>query len=104
MLTRFLPKNEKFFEHFRQSAFHANEIAVAFQDLLEHYTDVERKVNRIREIEHNADAVAHTITNALASTFVTPLDREDIVLLANRLDDFVDSVEDAARRLREGAR
>jgi uncharacterized protein len=99
MLTRFLPKNEKFFEHFRQAANIANEIAVAFQDMLENYTDVERKVANIREIEHRADAVAHTVTNALSQTFVTPIDREDIVLLANRIDDFVDAVEDAARRM-----
>ncbi len=99
MLTRFLPKNEKFFEHFRHSAQLADEIAQAFLDLLENYTDQERKVANIREIEHRADAVAHTITNALSQTFVTPIDREDIVLLANRLDDFVDAVEDASRRM-----
>jgi uncharacterized protein len=99
MLTRFLPKNERFFDHFRAQAAVALETALAFQDLLENYTDVERKVRAISALEHKADQVGHTISNALTQTFITPLDREDIVLLSGRMDDFVDAIEDAAKRL-----
>jgi uncharacterized protein len=99
MLTRFLPKNERFFDHFRAQAAVALETALAFQDLLENYTDVERKVRAISALEHKADEVGHTISNALTQTFITPLDREDIVLLSGRMDDFVDAIEDAAKRL-----
>jgi predicted phosphate transport protein (TIGR00153 family) len=99
MLTRFLPKNERFFDHFRAQAAVALETALAFQDLLEHYTDVERKVRAISALEHKADEVGHIISNALTQTFITPLDREDIVLLSGRMDDFVDAIEDAAKRL-----
>ena len=99
MLTRFLPKNERFFDHFRAQAAVALETALAFQDLLEHYTDVERKVRAISALERKADEVGHTISNALTQTFITPLDREDIVLLSGRMDDFVDAIEDAAKRL-----
>ncbi len=99
MLTRFLPKNERFFDHFRAQAAVALETALAFQDLLENYTDVERKVRAISALEQKADEVGHTISNALTQTFITPLDREDIVLLSGRMDDFVDAIEDAAKRL-----
>ncbi|RIH87946.1 hypothetical protein Mterra_01079 [Calidithermus terrae] len=99
MLARFLPKNERFFQYFRTAAQTGDQIALAFVDLVENFTDVERKVRAIREIEHQGDAVAQQISEALTQTFVTPIDREDIVLLSGRLDDFIDTIEEAARRM-----
>lgn len=99
MLTRFLPKNEKFYDYFRQAAEVGDKIAQAFVDLVSNYTDVERKVRAIRDIEHQGDDLSRAISNALTQTFVTPIDREDIVLLSGRLDDFIDAVEEAARRM-----
>lgn len=98
-LTRFLPKNERFFDYFQAAANNARDISKAFADLLNNYTDVERKVQNIRDLEQVGDDIYHQISNALTQTFMTPLDREDIVLLASRLDDFVDAIEDAARRM-----
>lgn len=99
MLTRFLPKNEKFYDYFRQAAEVGDRIALAFVDLVDNYTDVERKVRAIRDIEHQGDDISRAISAALTQTFVTPIDREDIVLLSGRLDDFIDAVEEAARRM-----
>jgi uncharacterized protein len=98
-LARFLPKNERFFDYFNAAVANAKDIAKAFAALLENYTDVERKVQQIRDLEQVGDDIYHQISNALTQTFMTPLDREDIVLLASRLDDFVDAIEDAARRM-----
>ncbi len=98
-LTRFLPKNERFFDYFRSAAANAKDISQAFADLLDNYSDVERKVQHIRDLEQVGDDIYHQISNALTQTFMTPLDREDIVMLASRLDDFVDAIEDAARRM-----
>ncbi|MER3444986.1 MAG: DUF47 domain-containing protein [Meiothermus sp.] len=99
MLARFLPKNERFFQYFRTAAQTGDQIALAFVDLVENFTDVERKVRAIREIEHQGDAIAQQVSEALTQTFVTPIDREDIVLLSDRLDDFIDTIEEAARRM-----
>jgi len=99
MLARFIPKNEQFYGLFRQAAEVGDEIARAFAELIENYHEVERKVRAIREIEHRGDAVASRISEALTQTFVTPIDREDIVLLSERLDDFIDAIEEAARRM-----
>lgn len=98
-LARFLPKNERFFDYFQAAANNALETAKAFAALLETYSDVERKVRHIRDLEQAGDDIYHQISNALTQTFMTPLDRDDIVLLAGRLDDFVDAIEDAARRM-----
>lgn len=99
VLARFLPRNEYFFEYFRQGGKNAAEVAQVLIDLFNNYSDVERKARRIRDLEHQGDEITHEIFKALNRTFVTPLDREDIANLAGRLDDFVDSIEEATRRI-----
>jgi len=99
VLARFLPRDERFYDYFQQATRNAAEVAQALCDLLENYHDVERKALHIRTLERQGDEITHQILKALYSTFVTPLDREDIVDLASRLDDFVDAIEEAARRI-----
>src|SRR6266705_5430194 len=99
VLARFLPRDEHFFDYFHKAAGNAAEVAQALRDLLDHYVEVERKARRVRDLEHRGDEITHQIFNALNRTFVTPLDREDIAELAGRLDDFVDAIEEATRRI-----
>lgn len=99
VLARFLPRNERFFDYFRDAASNAREVAHLLVEMLDNYDDVERKVRRMRELERRGDEITHQIYNALNRTFVTPLDREDISDLAGRIDDFVDYVEEVARRM-----
>src|SRR5579884_2243466 len=99
VLARFLPQDEHFFDYFQKAASNAAEVAQALRDLLEHYSEVERKARRVRDLEHQGDEITHQIFDALNRTFVTPLDREDITELAGRLDDFVDGIEEATRRI-----
>lgn len=98
-LGRFLPRDERFFDLFRDAASNANDTARQLLDLFEHYEDLERKTRRLRDLEHRGDEITHRIFNALNSTFVTPIDREDIQNLTSQLDDFVDYVEEVARRM-----
>jgi uncharacterized protein len=95
----FLPKNERFFDYFKAGAQNALDISKAFAALLENYSNVEQQVRHIRDLEQLGDDIYHQVSNALTQTFMTPLDREDIMLIAGRLDDFVDAIEDAARRM-----
>jgi predicted phosphate transport protein (TIGR00153 family) len=53
---------------------------------------------RIKDIEHEGDSITHKIFSELNSTFVTPLDREDIHELASALDDVVDHIDGCANR------
>ncbi len=99
VLARFLPQDERFFDYFQKAVENAAETAQALRDLLEDYREVERKARRIRDLEHRGDEITHQIFDALNRTFVTPLDREDITDLAGRLDDFVDTIEQAVRRI-----
>ncbi|PYS52507.1 MAG: DUF47 domain-containing protein [Acidobacteria bacterium] len=52
--------------------------------------------NEIRKLEHIGDKLTHTIFEELNRSFITPFDREDIYLLAKRLDDVLDLMDDVA--------
>ena len=101
MRLAFLPREEKFFFLLHQSAMNIHKVAVKLQDLMEDYTNVPSKVEEIKILEEFGDEAIHQIMQALHRTFVTPLDREDIALLAERLDDVVDAIEEAARTMLE---
>ena len=91
-----LPREPKFFDLFEKSV--ANVVCATRElaALLEEFDDVPQRVARITELEHGGDYITHQILEELHSTFVTPIDREDIALLADRLDDVLDFIEDAA--------
>ncbi|BDP40918.1 hypothetical protein DAETH_08870 [Deinococcus aetherius] len=99
VLSRFMPKNPQFSAKFAEAARNAHATAQALVELLENYTDVEAKVRRVRDLEHEGDRITGEITNMLASSFIVPFDREDIIALNAELDDLVDDMEDAARKL-----
>ena len=67
--------------------------------LLSDYHDVENAAFKIKATEHDADEIAHQIMSKLNTTFVTPLDREDIHGLTSALDDILDCTEAAADRM-----
>lgn len=99
VLSKFMPKNPQFSAKFAEAARNAHVTAQALVELLENYTDVEAKVDRIRDLEHEGDRISREVTNMLAESFIVPFDREDIIALNHELDDLVDSLEDAARKL-----
>ncbi len=82
----------EFFELFVESGRNLCETVELLKDLIEDYRDVDLKVRRIHDREHEGDEVTHAIIRLLNTSFVTPMDREDIYQLATALDD----VEDAA--------
>ena len=89
-----MPRKSVFFVQFSQHAENALEAAQALEDLLTDFTDVERKVRDIHALEHYGDKLTHEIMRQLNETFVTPLDREDIVGLASGIDDITDGAYD----------
>ena len=99
VLARFLPKDEQFFSHFKDAADNAAETARVLTEVVDGGADTERRVRRLRDLEHQGDEISHRIFNALNSTFVTPLDREDIRGLTTSIDDFVDGLEEAGKRV-----
>lgn len=93
---RFIPREKIFFQQFRDSAQNLVESARAFKEMVDDFSDPRGMHNRIVDLEHRGDDITHGIMRALNTTFVTPIDREDIHLLAAGLDDVVDLIEAAA--------
>ena len=91
-----MPKKGVFFTLFSQHAENAVEAAEALEKLLSDFTDIENKVRDIHAIEHYGDKLNHEIIRHLNETFVTPLDREDIVGLGSRVDDITDVCYDVS--------
>ncbi len=100
VLSRFLPKDEQFFDFFREAAENASESARVLASILNADDgEIDRDVRRLLDLEHQGDEISHRIFRALHSTFVTPLDREDIQHLTTSIDDFVDNLEEIGKRL-----
>jgi len=92
----FIPREEKFFDLFEESARNMVKAAQGLKELVDTWEDVEEKVGQITELEHVGDTITHQIMAQLHRTFVTPFDREDIALLAHSLDDVTDFIHAAA--------
>ena len=101
MRLNIFPKEERFYELFTEQAKLIKTICTQFKDLVENFDEGEiaARVESIRHTEDKGDEILHDILIKLARSFVTPIDREDIHLLANHMDDIMDYVQGAAVRL-----
>ena len=101
-IASLVPREGKFFEYFNQ---HGSRIADASHELtllLSEYVQVDARaarIDRINELEHEADRITHDTAALLHTIFVTPLDRDDIHRLISRMDDVLDLMQDAAESL-----
>jgi uncharacterized protein Yka (UPF0111/DUF47 family) len=89
-----LPKDDRFYDFLEEQAKLAHECALALAELGgesgKSMEGVARIRERVHEVEKRCDKVTHQLEDALAETFVTPLDREDIHKLASLIDDILD--------------
>lgn len=97
---RLLPRDEKFFDLFTAVA----QLNVEAADLLRQLLAADGHhrgaiIDSIKRLEHQADQITHDTVTRLDRSFITPLDREDIHLLASRLDDVMDLIDGTARRV-----
>ena len=95
---RILPRDEKFYELFTELAQRLTGSAKLLCELFSNPNELDIKVGKIKELEHQADNLTHDIIDRIDRTFVTPFDREDIHQLASELDDVIDLIDGTARR------
>src|SRR5712691_3755037 len=96
---KLIPKEVRFYDYFEQQSEYAIKGAALLYDLVHNFHDARAKAYAIKEVEHQADLVTHEIVKKLNTSFITPIDREDIHALATRLDDVLDYIEAASERL-----
>jgi len=94
-----LPKEQIFFDLFEKSAENVHKGALRLLDLVEGFTEVPRKAQEIKDIEHEGDRLTHDMIERMNKTFITPIDREDIHELACRLDDILDLMDTSVARM-----
>jgi uncharacterized protein len=99
MFKNLLPKNVSFYDFFDQVAVIALETSRLFLSLTSETDNFRSKVLRIKELEHEADAVTHQCVRALHQTFITPIDRFDILNVIKNMDDIIDLTDGAAARM-----
>jgi predicted phosphate transport protein (TIGR00153 family) len=94
-----IPKETRFYDLFEQQGRHIIHAAKLLHDLVHDFADARAKLHAVKEVEHAGDQVTHEIIKRLNTTFITPIDREDIHDLSTRLDDVLDFIEASAERL-----
>ena len=95
---RLIPRDEQFFPMFGSLAQKLSQAADLLAQLFAEPARLQELVQKIKDVEHEADVLTHDIIVRIDKSFVTPIDREDIHLLASRLDDVIDLVDGVARR------
>src|SRR6201997_487719 len=92
----FAPRDRAYFELFEEAGRNVMLAADLLEQLLVNFPDSRELAGEIRDCEHEGDRITHDIIDRLNHTFVTPIDREDILVLATALDDIVDYTEEVA--------
>jgi predicted phosphate transport protein (TIGR00153 family) len=91
-----LPRDRTFFDLFTEAGKNTVHAAHLLDQMMEQWPDAGALSREILKAEQEGDRITHEIIKRLNSTFVTPIDREDIYGLATQMDDIVDFTEEAA--------
>jgi predicted phosphate transport protein (TIGR00153 family) len=97
---RLIPREGKFFTDFITLADRIVSGATLLERMLASDPPSWDTALQIKQVEHECDTLTHSLIQRLNSTFVTPIDREDIHALATSLDDVMDAIDAAAGVLR----
>jgi predicted phosphate transport protein (TIGR00153 family) len=92
----FVPNDREFFDLFEQAGANMRKAAELLERMLQEWPEHAELARDILVCEHEGDRITHDIVHRLNQTFVTPIDREDILELASALDDVVDYTEEVA--------
>ena len=91
-----LPRDSAFFELFVAAGENTLHAARLLDEMMSTWPDASDLPREILKAEQEGDRITHDIVRRLNTTFVTPIDREDIYGLATQMDDIVDYTEEAA--------
>ena len=96
MKLSLIPRERRFYDLFsRQGAL----VSETLTQLGEALSEGRNRHPRLRELEHECDDVTHEIYNLTNRTFTTPIEQEDILLLAHGLDQVVDLAEETSDKI-----
>lgn len=91
-LNIFHSNGDQFYRWFEEASNNNYKAALLLEKFCKDFKDPHKTSSQIHHLEHEGDKIAHAIYKEINSTFVTPLDREDIITLTQSLDDVVDLI------------
>ena len=97
-MFKFRAKEASFFDLFAELAEATHNAANKLQNLTDNFTNIESQVKELEDLEHECDLRVHKILAQLNKSFITPIDREDIFLIAKEIDNITDAIESTAHR------
>ncbi len=92
----FTSKDREFFDLFEEAAANVVRGADLLDQMLAHFPERADLARDILICEQEGDRITHDIHQRLNLTFVTPIDREDILELTSDLDDIIDLIDEVA--------
>jgi hypothetical protein len=95
-LPSLVPKDRVFFDLFAEAGQNTVRTAKLLRDMVEGWPESSHLAQEILLAEQEGDRITHELIKRLNSTFVTPIDGDDIYALATKLDDIVDHIEETA--------
>lgn len=100
-MALFKKKKDYFFESFVELANYAKEAFLILEEGLKDFnaSKAEELKNNVHLVEHKADLNKREIEEKLAKEFITPIDREDIFLLLDKIDDITDAIDEISYKL-----
>src|SRR2546427_13054510 len=96
MRLSLVPQERRFYALFKRQGELVNE---SLEQLRNGLLEGQTRHPRLRELEHECDDVTHEIYNLTNRTFTTPIEQEDILLLAHGLDQVVDLAEETSDKI-----
>ncbi|MDD2627780.1 MAG: DUF47 family protein [Clostridia bacterium] len=87
-----------FFEMFSKSTDFVCNASEELLSLVENYSNIDIKIGNIKSIEKKADTNCHEIYKELNKSFITPIDREDILKINSELDTVIDNIEEISQK------
>ncbi len=97
----FTPKDTKFFPLFEKASANLIETSKALVEMTKAESIEKRRelIKKIEELEHIGDNITHETFHELSANFITPFDREDIHHLVSSVDDVIDYIHGASKRM-----
>ncbi len=89
-------RDRVFFDLFAEAGQNSLRAAKLLQEMIDGWPDSADLAREILLAEQEGDRITHDISQRASSTFVTPIDAEDIYNLAGKVDDVVDHIEETA--------
>lgn len=94
-------KDESYFDTFVELVSYSCKAATLLNDIMNNFDteSLPQKMEEMHAIEHSGDEARHKMIKRLVREFITPIEREDIMAMANTIDTVTDTIEDVLMRM-----